>query len=330
VKIASSLPELVGNTPLVRLSRLNPVGQADVVAKLEYFNPAGSVKDRIGIAMIEAAEHEGKIQPGKTVLIEPTSGNTGVGLAFVAAVKGYRLILTMPEKASLERRMLPLAYGAEVQLTPSLMGMKGAVARAEELLRETPNGFILHQFDNPANPAIHFATTGPEIWNDTDGKADILVCCVGSGGTITGISRYLKALKPDFRTVAVEPVDNASLSDGKQGWHDIPGIGVNFMPGVLQRDLIDEVITVTGEEAIKTTRRLAKEEGILVGVSSGAAVYGALLLAQRSENAGKLIVAIVSDLGERYLASNFYRQLRQEALVLPVRAPDADFTSAVV
>ena len=329
MKIANSLAELVGNTPLVRLNRLEPRGHADLVVKVEFFNPANSVKDRIGIAMIEAAERQGKIHPGKTVLIEPTSGNTGIGLAFAASIKGYRLLLTMSEKVNLQRRVHLLTYGAEVHLTPGAMGMRGAVARAEELLRETPNGFILQQFENPANPRIHFATTGPEIWNDTDGKVDILVCCVGSGGTITGISEYIKPKKPSFRTVAVEPVGNALLSGGRPGMHDIQGIGINFIPAVLRRDLIDEVVAVTAENAITTMWRLAREEGILAGISSGAAVYAALVLAGRPENVGKMIVIVLPDSGERYLSSTLYRELRWRAQALPVKAPTLEPVPAI-
>jgi cysteine synthase A len=306
-KIYDSVLGTIGETPLVVLNRLARGANAKVLGKLESRNPGGSVKDRICLNMIAEAEKQGLIKPGDTI-IEPTSGNTGIGLAMVAAVKGYRLILTMPESMSVERRMLLKAYGAEVVLTPGAEGMVGAVNKCEELIARTPHSFMPQQFKNLANPKIHRETTGPEIWDSTDGNVDFVVAGVGTGGTITGIAEYIKPLKPSFKAVAVEPAGSPVLSGGSKGPHKIQGIGAGFVPDVLRLDLVDEVFQVKDDDAFQTARMLAKKEGILAGISSGAATFAALEVAKRPENAGKLIVVILPDTGERYLSTSLFQE----------------------
>jgi len=308
MSIAEDVTQLVGHTPLVRLRRVTEGAVADVVAKLEYFNPGGSVKDRIGVAMIDAAEQAGLIKPD-TIILEPTSGNTGIALAMVAAARGYRCVLTMPETMSVERRTLLRAYGAELVLTPGSEGMPGAIAKAEELAKTDQRYFIPQQFENPANPAIHRSTTADEVWHDTDGKVDFFVSGVGTGGTITGVAQAIKERKPDAKFVAVEPAASPVLSGGQKGPHPIQGIGAGFVPPVLELDLVDEIITVGNEHALTMARRLATEEGLLAGISSGAAVVAALEVARRPENAGKLVVVVLPSSGERYLSTVLFSDL---------------------
>jgi cysteine synthase len=308
MSIADDVTQLVGNTPLVRLRRVTEDAVADVVAKLEYFNPGGSVKDRIGVAMIDAAEEAGLLKPD-TIILEPTSGNTGIALAMVAAARGYKLVLTMPDTMSIERRVLLRAYGAELVLTPGKDGMPGAIAKAEELAKSDQRYFVPQQFENPANPAIHRATTAEEVWTQTDGKIDFFISGVGTGGTITGVAQVLKERKPDVKFIAVEPAASPVLSGGQKGPHPIQGIGAGFVPPVLDQDLVDEVITVGNDESLDLARRLATEEGLLVGISSGAAVVAALQVARRPENKGKLVVVVLPSSGERYLSTVLFSDL---------------------
>ncbi|HXY66790.1 MAG TPA: cysteine synthase A [Mycobacterium sp.] len=305
MSIAENITQLIGSTPLVRLNRVTDGAGADVVAKLESFNPAASVKDRLGVALIDAAEEAGLLKPD-TIILEPTSGNTGIALAMVAAARGYRIVLTMPETMSIERRKLLRAFGAELILTPGAEGMPGAIAKAEELAKTDQRYFVPQQFENPANPAIHRKTTAEEVWRDTDGKIDIFVSGVGTGGTITGVAQVIKERKPSVQFVAVEPAASPVLSGGQKGPHPIQGIGAGFVPPVLDLDLVDEIITVGNDDAVNLSRRLAREEGLLVGISSGAAAVAALQVARRPENAGKLIVVVLPDFGERYLSTPLF------------------------